>query len=128
MTRSTIARAVGCTMLALLIAGPLLAQEPEPEQDAAEARIAAGQALFTGDGGCAMCHGQDAKGVQGMTKDLTNGEWTQAEGGTLEAIVEVIKNGLGADKTGGIPMPAHADKLTDEQITALAAYVLSLSS
>ncbi len=104
-----------------------MAQEPEPEQDAAKEQIAAGKALFTGEGGCHMCHGQDAAGVQGMTKDLTDGEWALAEGGTLEAIVAVIKNGLGADKTGGVPMPAQSEKLTDEQIAALAAYLLSLS-
>jgi cytochrome c oxidase cbb3-type subunit 3 len=115
-------RTLGLTLLTLLIASPLLAQEKE----ASEEQVAEGKALFVGDGGCQMCHGQDAKGLQGMTGDLSDGEWTMAGTGTLEAITEVIKNGLGADKTGGIPMPAQAGKLTEEQITALAAYVLSL--
>lgn len=126
MRRAPIAGTLGCTLFALLIAGPLLAQEPEA-QAASEEQIAAGKALFSGAGGCNMCHGEDATGLQGMTGDLTDGEWTHAEGGTLEAIMETIKNGLGADKTGGIPMPAQSGKLTDEQITALAAYLLSLS-
>ena len=62
-----------------------------------------------------------------MTGDLTEGEWSQAEGGAHEAIVEVSTNGLGADETGGIPMPAQSGKLTDEQIAALAVYLLSLN-
>jgi mono/diheme cytochrome c family protein len=116
-------RIVGLTALGLLLAGPLLAQEKEVSDE----QIAEGKALFAGDGGCQMCHGPDAKGLPGMTGDLSDGEWTMAEDGTLEAIIEIVKSGLGADKTGGIPMPAQAGKMTDEQITALAAYVLSLN-
>ncbi len=110
------------SLLALFVAGPLAAQEAA----ASEEQIAEGKALFLGDGGCHMCHGQDAKGIAGMTNDLTDGEWNMVEEGTLEAIKEVIKNGLGAEKTGGIPMQAQGERLTEDQITALAAYLLSL--
>ena len=122
--RGSTVRTLGLALLTLSIASPVLAQEKEVSDE----QIAEGKALFLGDGGCQMCHGPDAKGLQGMTGDLSDGEWTMVEDGTLETITEVVKNGLGADKTGGIPMPAQAGKLTDEQITALAAYVLSLNS
>ena len=106
-------------LLALFVASPLVGQEVTDEQ------VAAGAALYGGDGGCSICHGPDAKGVPGMTKDLTNGEWTAAEGGTLEALAGVIKDGLSAAETGGMPMPAAT--LDAAQIKAMAAYVRSLS-
>jgi len=90
--------------------------------------IKMGQELFA-SAGCAVCHGADAKGKKGMTEDLTAGQWKHAEGGTFEAIAKTITSGLTREETGGmLPMPtAAAKKLTDEQVTALAAYVWSLS-
>ncbi len=90
--------------------------------------IKMGQELFQ-SAGCVVCHGADAKGKKGMTEDLTAGQWKHAEGGTFDAIAKTIKAGLTPAETGrALPMPtAAAKKLTDEQVTALAAYVWSLS-
>lgn len=90
-------------------------------------KIKMGEELYT-SAGCAACHGPDAKGKAGMTADMTDGEWKFAEGGKFEALVAAIKDGLGADKTGGMPMPAAtAREMTDAQIEALAAYTWSLN-
>lgn len=103
----------------------LLSQSPSPERVTAE-MVSAGAKVFAGDAGCKMCHGADAKGVKNMTSDLTDAEWKFAEGGTLEALVKVIKQGVSSEKTGGLAMPGSSDKLTDEQVKAAAAYILSL--
>jgi len=64
-----------------------------------------------------------------MTADMTNGEWKFAEGGSFDALVKVIKEGLTKEETGGkVAMPSAASRsLTDDQVTALAAYTWSLS-
>ncbi len=102
----------------------LFAQNQSPEGATPE-MITAGAKVFS-DAGCKVCHGAEAKGVQNMTADLTDAEWKFAEGGTLEALVKVIKTGVSSAKTGGLAMPAAGDKLSDEQVKAAAAYILSL--
>lgn len=103
----------------------LFSQGPLPDGVTAE-MVSAGAKVFAGDAGCKMCHGADAKGVKNMTSDLTDAEWKFAEGGTLEALVKVIKQGVSSEKTGGLAMPGSGDKLTDEQVKTVAAYILSL--
>lgn len=89
--------------------------------------IAQGKTLYAGAAACQMCHGLAGKGT-GMTAPLTDTTWAYAEEGTLEAVAAVIRDGLTPAQTGKMPMPAaSAKKLTEEQITALAAYVMSLS-
>lgn len=102
----------------------LFAQNQSPEGATAE-MVTAGAEVFS-DAGCKVCHGAEAKGVQNMTGDLTDAEWKFAEGGTLEELVKVIKTGVSSAKTGGLAMPAAGDKLSDEQVKAAAAYILSL--
>ena len=127
--RATIIRR--STLLALiatviaLVSGlqPASAQQPE---GVTEESIAAGAKLYS-ESGCQACHGAGGIGMAGMTKDLTQGEYAFVEGGTFDALVAVIKDGVPADKTGGMPMPAGAN-LTDEQARALAAYLWSLKS
>ncbi len=66
---------------------------------------------------CAMCHGEDGKGVKGVAKgtpDLTNAAWQKKE--TDAEFADMIK-------VGKKPMPAFGDKLSDEQINALVQYV-----
>ena len=69
---------------------------------------------------CSMCHGEDGKGYPALkTPDFTDPK-VQASL-TDKQIVEVIKNGK-----KGTAMPAFADKLSDEQINSLVAYIRSL--
>jgi cytochrome c oxidase cbb3-type subunit 3 len=70
---------------------------------------------------CAGCHGADGKGNQALgAPDLTDNVWLHGWG--EEAIVAMVTKG----KTN--VMPAHAERLTPEQIRVLAAYVWSLSN
>ena len=68
---------------------------------------------------CASCHGADGTGMQIMgAPNLTDAIWLF--GGDREAITETLVNGR-----GGV-MPAWTDRLSDEQIIALAVYVHAL--
>jgi cytochrome c oxidase cbb3-type subunit 3 len=77
-----------------------------------------GKAKF---GACAACHGADGKGNQALgAPNLTDKIWLHGWG--EEAVVSIINNG----KTN--QMPAHAERLSPEQVRVLAAYVWSLSN
>lgn len=79
-------------------------------------------ALYNNDSApkCASCHGADGKGVPAMKAnmkdlpDFTDAAWQKKE--TDAELIETIKN-------GHKPMPAYKDKLTEDQIKALVAYV-----
>lgn len=78
---------------------------------------------------CAMCHGKDGKGDTMMghrlsLKDLTNPK-VQASFTDDEATKD-IKDGI--TENGEKKMRAFGDKLTDQQIKDLVAYVRSLKS
>ena len=90
-------------------------------------KIKMGEELYQSEG-CVTCHGADSKGKPGMTSDNTDSEWKFAEGGTFEALVKTIKEGLTPPQAGGMPMPSAASReLTDAQVEALAAYAWSVS-
>jgi len=77
-----------------------------------------GRAKFTI---CAACHGPQGKGIQTMgTPNLSDKIWLHGWGEA--AIVAMVNNG----KIN--VMPAHAERLSAEQIRVLAAYVWSLSN
>jgi cytochrome c oxidase cbb3-type subunit 3 len=68
---------------------------------------------------CAACHGVDAKGSQALgAPDLTDA--ISLYGGDRQTVRETLMNGR-----GGV-MPAWTERLSDEQINALAVYVHSL--
>jgi len=76
-------------------------------------------ALFNNDSApkCASCHEADGKGKKAISKDMpdfTDAAW-QKKANDAE-MVETIKN-------GHKPMPAYKDKLSDDQIKALVAYI-----
>ncbi|GAB4550018.1 MAG: cytochrome-c oxidase, cbb3-type subunit III [Rhizobacter sp.] len=76
-----------------------------------------GKAKF---GVCAACHGNDGKGNQALgAPNLTDKVWLHGWG--EDAIAAMVNNG----KTN--VMPAHASRLTPEQIHVLGAYVWKLS-
>ena len=77
-----------------------------------------GKAKF---GVCAGCHGADGKGNQALgAPNLTDGVWLHGWG--EEAIVAMVTQGKSN------VMPAHATRLSPEQIHLLAAYVWGLSN
>jgi len=81
-------------------------------------RASLGKSKFTA---CAACHGMDGKGNQALgAPNLTDDIWLHGWGEA--AIVAMINNG----KTN--QMPAQEDKLTEQQINVLTAYVWGLSN
>ena len=84
-------------------------------------------ALFNNDTApkCASCHRADGKGVEAMKAsmkdlpDFTDAAWQRKA--TDAEMIETIKN-------GHKPMPAYKDKLTEDQIKALVAYVRKFGS
>jgi mono/diheme cytochrome c family protein len=74
---------------------------------------------------CASCHNADGKGNPAMKTsmkdlpDFTDAAWQKKE--TDAELIETIKN-------GHKPMPAYKDKLSDDQIKALVAYVRKFAS
>jgi cytochrome c6 len=75
---------------------------------------------------CASCHGMDGKGETPMGKkhkveDLSSAEWQGKKKHTDAFIRDVIANGIPETK-----MKAFKDKLTDEEIDAMIAYIRAL--
>jgi len=80
---------------------------------------AGARAAETFEAQCVTCHGPDGRGQQALgAPNLTDAIWLY--GGEREAIRETLQYGR-----AGV-MPAWTDRLTDEQIVALAVYVHSL--
>ena len=81
-------------------------------------KAALGKTKFTA---CAACHGMDGKGNQALgAPNLTDDVWLYGYG--EDAIVNMINKGKMNE------MPAQKDKLTEDQIKVLAAYVWGLSN
>lgn len=79
---------------------------------------AQGKAIFAQN--CAACHGAKGKGVQAVgAPNLTDNIWLY--GGSLEEIAQTINSGRSNQ------MPAQKDRLREEKIHVLTAYLLSLS-
>ncbi len=104
---------------------PTVAAQEMPE-GVTEKMIADGETIFKSAGICFTCHGQDAKGMPGLGADLTDKEWTHADG-TYESIVATILKGA-TNAAGAVMPPRGGPPLTDEQVKSVAAYVWSLSS
>lgn len=86
-----------------------------------------GRQLFTGQGACHACHGPQATGTQ-LAPDLTDGDWINVSGRNYDEIVELIKTGVPAPVEYPAPMPPMGGaNLNDQQIDALAAYVVGIS-
>ena len=67
-----------------------------------------------------MCHGADGKGFPALkTPNFTDPKWQSSI--KDKEMREVIKNGK-----KGTAMPAFGDKLKDEEISAVIAYIRSL--
>ncbi|MCZ6728057.1 MAG: cytochrome c, partial [Acidobacteria bacterium] len=87
-----------------------------------------GEALFKVT--CPACHGQEAKGVPGLGKDMTTSEFIKER--SNEELVEFIKQGRTADdplNTTGVAMPPKGLNvaLSDDEILAIVEYIRTLS-
>ncbi len=87
-----------------------------------------GAQIYAGAGICAACHGPDGKGAIGP--DLTDAEWLVGDG-EFEQLVDQILKGVPADEAtnelGAIMPPKGGAAITDAQVTAVAAYIWTLS-
>ena len=75
------------------------------------------------DSKCLMYHGDDAKadtkaGNMMKTPDLTSESWKQ--GTSVPEVVKTLREGLGK-------MPKYEGKLSEEELKAVAEYILKLS-
>lgn len=77
---------------------------------------AQGEALFQAN--CAMCHGNDATGMMGMHPALRGA----VDRLTVEGVEVTIRNGRDTRP----PMPAFGDRLDDDAIADLVAYLETL--
>jgi mono/diheme cytochrome c family protein len=107
------------------------AQQPAAAREViTPAMIALGDSIFHGQvagGMCFGCHGPEAKGVPGLSPDLTSGTWLHGDG-SYPSIVETVKTGVPKPKVAAAPMPPMGGStLNDAEIRAVAAYVYSLS-
>jgi len=99
--------------LALLLAAcVVIARAVAPAAQAAD-----GKALY--DAKCAMCHGKDgvAKPMAKGSANLNDAKWQEAT--KVEAIETVITDGKGK-------MKGYKDKMSAEEIKAVAAYVKTI--
>lgn len=74
---------------------------------------------------CALCHGADGSAETPFAANFKNAKLsdaTFAHGGTPAQIAKNIRNGI-----PGTPMAPFAATLTNEEIDAVAKYVLTLS-
>ena len=88
--------------------------------------IARGGSVFRAQ--CSQCHGSGAAGAVGYPNLLDN-DWLW--GGDMEAIVHTVRHGVRNDTDDDArwsEMPAFAELLEPDQITATVEYVVSLSN
>jgi mono/diheme cytochrome c family protein len=98
----------------------LVARTVHSSEAGAAASDTSGPAIFAQN--CAVCHGRDGKGIPGMgTPNFTDSrEQARLTG---DAIRQIIRDGK-----KGTAMPAWKDKLSEADISSVAAYVRSLDS
>lgn len=119
----------GISVIALLlVASPMGAQQPAPQQPPDSAAVAAGKAIFEGRGLCYSCHGLKGEGMLGPTTRLDSTKTWLHHDGTVAGIAALIKAGVDgeASKSGQEMPPLGGARLSDQQVAQVAAYVWSL--
>jgi mono/diheme cytochrome c family protein len=99
---------------AVATSGPLSTSPVSP------AAVSAGRAIFHGQGGCFVCHGEKLEGGVGPT--LRAHEWKDAKGGSLAAILSVVLHGV-----PGTAMVSHPNGISDSSAVRVATYVWAVS-
>jgi mono/diheme cytochrome c family protein len=96
------------------------------------AMIGDGDAIFHGDGGCYLCHGEEGTGVQQRGSALTNGvlKVPVKDPGGWDAVDSLVLNGIPeANTRSSIGMPPRGihSSLNTDQVRRVAAYVWAIS-
>ena len=102
---------VAVTILASAVLGGSAPGEPPTGPD-----VDAGRRVFAAN--CAMCHGSDASGMMGMHPSLRGA----VDRLTVEGVEVTVRNGRDTRP----PMPAFENRLDDQQIEDVIAYIASL--
>lgn len=97
---------------------------------ATSATLSAADVATNWDANCASCHGKDGKGATraGRTagvKDFTDAAYQKEF--TDQKAIDQIKNGM-KDKDGKEKMKAYADKMNEEEIKAVVAFIRTLAA
>jgi glucose/arabinose dehydrogenase/mono/diheme cytochrome c family protein len=110
-------------------AGAAATASPHVPPGATPEMVALGDRIYHGQVGgaaCAGCHGSSGAGTP-LGPDLTDNKWLWSDG-SYTGIAKTINDGVMQPKEYRSPMPPMGGaQLTDEQVSALAAYVWSLS-
>jgi mono/diheme cytochrome c family protein len=110
-------------------AGAATTASPHVPAGATPEMVALGDRIYHGQVGgaaCAGCHGSGGAGTP-LGPDLTDNKWLWSDG-SYTGIAKTITDGVMQPKQYRSPMPPMGGaQLTDEQVSALAAYVWSLS-
>ena len=87
--------------------------------------VAEGRILFNSRATCFACHGTNGTGGQ-LAPNLTDDIWLNSDG-SYAGIIEVIKAGVLEPKEyPGLMLPRGGMGLSDEEVSALAAFIWSL--
>ena len=90
------------------------------------AMVAQGKTIFEGPGTCFACHGAAGEGTP-IAPDLTDDDWLHVDG-SYGQLVEIIDTGVQETKQfPGLMVPRGGSGMSDEDLSAVAAYVWSLS-
>lgn len=110
------------------LACALVALAAAPAHTAAPQDSAAGEAIFKGKGSCFTCHGPRATGTT-LAPDLTDDAWVNFEARPSQEEVEtLVREGVAKPVQHPAPMPPMGGaRLSDDEVSQVAAYVLSLS-
>jgi glucose/arabinose dehydrogenase/mono/diheme cytochrome c family protein len=110
-------------------AGAAATASPHVPAGATPEMVALGDRIYHGQVGgaaCAGCHGSGGAGTP-LGPDLTDNKWLWSDG-SYTGIAKTITAGVMQPKEYRSPMPPMGGaQLTDQQVSALAAYVWSLS-
>ena len=108
-------------VLVLAALNPVSAQAKSSADSASPAAIDGGRKIFHGQGTCITCHGSNLEGTP-IAPTLTAHDWKDAKGGTYEAILGVVTNGV-----SGTAMVSQPGGISDDEVKKVAAYVWAVS-
>ncbi len=91
---------------------------PQPPAPLADASLIAKGKTVWDENGCELCHGVGAIGGLGSVGDLR-----RTNAATYGLFAQIVRGGLYKDAG----MPVFADTITDEDLPALEAYLISVA-
>lgn len=103
-------------------------RETQGQQEAATELVSQGEEIFGGKGLCSNCHGADGTGTA-LAPDLTDDTWINIEPPVnQQKVISLVKSGVAKPVEHNAPMPPMGgSSLNDQELEAVAAYVISLS-